>query len=142
MNLHIPLVADIHFQPKVALACAEVFEKVRVNPGNFADGAKRWDDDGDSDRETAKRSVSARIPSQKKQQGQESEGENHHDKQAVSGEEPEQEEDEEAEEERRKREEDKRKFDEGHKRIEELLVPLIEKCKELKTAMRIGTNHG
>ncbi|PHJ22257.1 4-hydroxy-3-methylbut-2-en-1-yl diphosphate synthase [Cystoisospora suis] len=142
MNLHIPLVADIHFQPKVALACAEIFEKVRVNPGNFADGAKRWeDDDEDSDKDKAKRRLSTTIASQKKHQEQGREGEDQHDMQAVLQGENEQEEEKEAEE-IRKRDEDKRRFDEGHKRIEELLVPLIEKCKELKTAMRIGTNHG
>lgn len=32
-----PLVADIHFNPKVAEAAAEIVEKVRVNPGNFVD---------------------------------------------------------------------------------------------------------
>ncbi|MBI3312572.1 MAG: (E)-4-hydroxy-3-methylbut-2-enyl-diphosphate synthase [Candidatus Omnitrophica bacterium] len=32
-----PLVADIHFNPKAALESAEYVEKVRINPGNFAD---------------------------------------------------------------------------------------------------------
>lgn len=31
-----PLVADVHFSANVALAAAEVAEKVRINPGNFA----------------------------------------------------------------------------------------------------------
>lgn len=31
-----PLVADIHFNSEVAMAAAEVAEKVRINPGNFA----------------------------------------------------------------------------------------------------------
>jgi 4-hydroxy-3-methylbut-2-en-1-yl diphosphate synthase IspG/GcpE len=39
----IPLVADIHFQPKVAMLVADAFEKIRINPGNFADGAKKFD---------------------------------------------------------------------------------------------------
>ncbi|MDE5941344.1 MAG: (E)-4-hydroxy-3-methylbut-2-enyl-diphosphate synthase [Muribaculaceae bacterium] len=34
---HIPLVADIHFNPKAAFAAAEQVEKVRINPGNFVD---------------------------------------------------------------------------------------------------------
>jgi len=38
-----PIVADIHFTPKVALACADYVDKVRVNPGNFADGRKSFD---------------------------------------------------------------------------------------------------
>ncbi|MDE6628402.1 MAG: (E)-4-hydroxy-3-methylbut-2-enyl-diphosphate synthase, partial [Muribaculaceae bacterium] len=33
----IPLVADIHFNPRAAFAAAERVEKVRVNPGNFVD---------------------------------------------------------------------------------------------------------
>ncbi len=32
-----PLVADIHFNPKAAEAAASRVEKVRINPGNFAD---------------------------------------------------------------------------------------------------------
>ncbi|XP_043700619.1 4-hydroxy-3-methylbut-2-en-1-yl diphosphate synthase (ferredoxin), chloroplastic [Telopea speciosissima] len=36
-NYNIPLVADIHFAPAVALRVAECFDKIRVNPGNFAD---------------------------------------------------------------------------------------------------------
>ncbi|KAI3411384.1 uncharacterized protein J3R85_018105 [Psidium guajava] len=36
-NYNIPLVADIHFAPSVALRVAECFDKIRVNPGNFAD---------------------------------------------------------------------------------------------------------
>jgi (E)-4-hydroxy-3-methylbut-2-enyl-diphosphate synthase len=36
-NYMIPLVADIHFAPSVAMRVAECFDKIRVNPGNFAD---------------------------------------------------------------------------------------------------------
>ncbi|XP_042396087.1 4-hydroxy-3-methylbut-2-en-1-yl diphosphate synthase (ferredoxin), chloroplastic-like isoform X1 [Zingiber officinale] len=36
-NYNIPIVADIHFAPAVALRVAECFDKIRVNPGNFAD---------------------------------------------------------------------------------------------------------
>ena len=32
-----PLVADVHFNPKVAEAMASVVEKVRINPGNYVD---------------------------------------------------------------------------------------------------------
>lgn len=39
----IPLVADIHFSPAVAMRVADAFEKVRVNPGNFADGIKSFE---------------------------------------------------------------------------------------------------
>ncbi|CEL93656.1 unnamed protein product [Vitrella brassicaformis CCMP3155] len=81
----IPLVADIHFAPKVAMMVADAFEKVRVNPGNFADGAKKFD-------------------------------------QLVF--------------------DDYSDFLKGRERIEELFTPLVEKCKSLGRAMRIGTNHG
>lgn len=40
----IPLVADIHFAPAVAMRVADAFEKIRVNPGNFADGIKSFED--------------------------------------------------------------------------------------------------
>ncbi|KAG8464727.1 hypothetical protein KFE25_010095 [Diacronema lutheri] len=39
-----PLVADIHFAPKVALLVAESFDKIRVNPGNFMDGRKTFEE--------------------------------------------------------------------------------------------------
>lgn len=32
-----PLIADIHFNPKAALIAAGIVEKVRINPGNYAD---------------------------------------------------------------------------------------------------------
>ena len=51
---HIPLVADIHFLPQAAMAAVEHVEKIRVNPGNYADKKKfavREYTDGDYDRE-------------------------------------------------------------------------------------------
>ncbi len=36
----VPIVADIHFKPDAALEAARWVEKVRVNPGNFADSKK------------------------------------------------------------------------------------------------------
>lgn len=38
-----PLVADIHFNPRAAEAAAKYVEKVRINPGNYVDGVKRFD---------------------------------------------------------------------------------------------------
>ena len=35
-----PLIADIHFTPNAALEAARIVEKVRINPGNFADRKK------------------------------------------------------------------------------------------------------
>ena len=34
-GINVPLVADVHFSAEIALAAAEVVEKVRINPGNF-----------------------------------------------------------------------------------------------------------
>ena len=39
---HTPLVADIHFNPKAAGVAAEFVEKVRINPGNYVDGARTF----------------------------------------------------------------------------------------------------
>src|SRR5919199_2385423 len=36
-GIDVPLVADIHFSPAAALEAANHVEKVRINPGNFAD---------------------------------------------------------------------------------------------------------
>lgn len=36
----VPLVADIHFKPEAALEAARWVEKVRINPGNYADSKK------------------------------------------------------------------------------------------------------
>ncbi|SBT32778.1 4-hydroxy-3-methylbut-2-en-1-yl diphosphate synthase, putative (GcpE) [Plasmodium ovale wallikeri] len=84
-NVTIPLVADIHFNPKIALMAADIFDKIRVNPGNYVDGRKKWID---------------------------------------------------------KIYKTKEEFDEGKLFIKEKFIPLIEKCKRLNRAIRIGTNHG
>ena len=46
----VPIVADIHFKPDAALEAVKWVEKVRVNPGNYADkkkfAVKEYDDDG------------------------------------------------------------------------------------------------
>ncbi len=36
-GLKVPLVADIHFTPSIALKAVEYVEKIRINPGNFVD---------------------------------------------------------------------------------------------------------
>ncbi len=33
----VPLIADIHFNPKVAETAARIVEKIRINPGNYSD---------------------------------------------------------------------------------------------------------
>jgi len=81
----IPLCADMHFQPKVAIMVAEAVEKIRINPGNFADGRKDFEE---------------HIYESEEDYVQEREY------------------------------------------LVESMLPLVEKCKELNRAMRIGTNHG
>jgi (E)-4-hydroxy-3-methylbut-2-enyl-diphosphate synthase len=36
----VPLVADIHFKPEAAMEAAKWVEKIRINPGNYADSKK------------------------------------------------------------------------------------------------------
>ena len=79
----VPLVADIHFKPDAALEAAKWVEKVRVNPGNYAD-KKKFEVREYSDAEYA----------------------------------------------------------EELGRIREEFAPLVDLCKSLGRAMRIGTNHG
>ena len=39
-GIFVPLIADIHFTPNAAEVAAQIVEKVRVNPGNYADKKK------------------------------------------------------------------------------------------------------
>ena len=77
------LVADIHFTPNAAEIAANHVEKIRVNPGNYAD-KKRFENLEYTDESYADELV----------------------------------------------------------RIREKFTPLVQKCKQLGRAMRIGTNHG
>ncbi len=79
----VPLVADIHFKPDAALEAVKWVEKVRVNPGNYADKKKF----------AVKEYTDA-------------------------------------------------EYAEEVAYMEEQFVPLVQQCKALKRAMRIGTNHG
>ena len=80
---HVPIVADIHFKPEAAMEAAKWVEKVRINPGNYADSKKFVIKEYTDDQYAAELS-----------------------------------------------------------RIEERFTPLVRICKELRRAMRIGTNHG
>lgn len=40
LGVNVPLVADIHFTPNAAELAARIVEKVRINPGNYADKKK------------------------------------------------------------------------------------------------------
>ncbi len=39
-GVRVPLVADIHFTPNAAMVAADIVDKVRINPGNYADKKK------------------------------------------------------------------------------------------------------
>lgn len=41
-NYLVPLVADVHFNPKVADVAAQYAEKVRINPGNYVDPGRTF----------------------------------------------------------------------------------------------------
>ena len=41
-NYMVPLIADVHFNPKVAEVAAHFAEKVRINPGNYVDAARSF----------------------------------------------------------------------------------------------------
>lgn len=83
LEYNVPIVADIHFTPNAAEIAAKIVEKVRINPGNYADKKKF------EEIEYTDESYQAELV-----------------------------------------------------RIEEKFTPLVLICKEQKTAMRIGTNHG
>jgi len=82
-NIHVPIIADVHFNPKVAEYTAGIVDKVRINPGNYAD------------KKTGKQISYTDA-----------------------------------------------EYVDEILRIKERLLPLINICKENKTVLRIGTNHG
>lgn len=41
-NYMVPLIADVHFNPKVADVAAQYAEKVRINPGNYVDPGRTF----------------------------------------------------------------------------------------------------
>jgi len=42
IGISVPLVADVHFNPRAAFAAATRVEKVRINPGNFVDPGRTF----------------------------------------------------------------------------------------------------
>ena len=79
-----PIVADVHFNANVADVAALYADKVRINPGNYVDPARKFDKIDYSDDE----------------------------------------------------------YTEELRKIERRLVPFLQLCREHKTAIRIGVNHG
>lgn len=79
-----PLIADIHFNPLAAETAARIVEKVRINPGNYADKRASFE----------------------------------------------------------KTEFTEKEYNEESERIHSKLLPLINICRENKTVIRVGINHG
>ena len=62
----VPLVADVHFNPKVADVAAQYAEKVRINPGNYVDAhalSSIWNIPMRSTRKRSGRYATASFPS-------------------------------------------------------------------------------
>jgi (E)-4-hydroxy-3-methylbut-2-enyl-diphosphate synthase len=57
----VPLIADIHFNPKAALIAASTVEKVRINPGNYTDRNVGKADFTDEEFQEAIRKIEERI---------------------------------------------------------------------------------
>ena len=49
LGVSVPLIADIHFNPQAALEAAKWVEKVRINPGNYADSRSNKRDYADAE---------------------------------------------------------------------------------------------
>jgi len=79
-----PLIADIHFNPAAAETAARIVEKVRINPGNYADKRASF--------------IKAEFT--------------------------------------------EKEYNEELEKIHERLLPLINICRENKTVIRLGINHG
>ena len=79
-----PLIADIHFNPVAAETAARLVEKIRINPGNYADKRASFE----------------------------------------------------------KQELNEKEYNEELERTHSKLIPLINICRENKTVIRIGINHG
>jgi (E)-4-hydroxy-3-methylbut-2-enyl-diphosphate synthase len=60
-NITIPLVADIHYSPELAVAAVPWVDKIRINPGNYGE-KKQWDHDlSDSEYESELEQVKERL---------------------------------------------------------------------------------
>ena len=58
---HVPIVADIHFNPKPADIAAQYVEKVRVNPGNYVDRNRGKVDWSDTEINEARERIAERL---------------------------------------------------------------------------------
>ena len=61
-GVDVPLVADIHFNPRAATAAAPLVQKVRINPGNFVDPGRTFRQLEYTDEVTLGRSIVNRTP--------------------------------------------------------------------------------
>jgi (E)-4-hydroxy-3-methylbut-2-enyl-diphosphate synthase len=57
----VPIIADIHFNPKAAETAAQIVEKVRVNPGNYVDRNRRKSDYGKDEYQSEIDKIASRL---------------------------------------------------------------------------------
>jgi (E)-4-hydroxy-3-methylbut-2-enyl-diphosphate synthase len=62
-NYYIPLIADIHFNPKAAEVAATIVDKVRINPGNYVDKRKDKTDWTDEEYQEELKNISRKLKS-------------------------------------------------------------------------------
>ncbi len=60
-GIHIPLVADVHFNPEVAEVAAHYVEKIRINPGNYVDRNQKKTEYSEKDNLQAVERIRERI---------------------------------------------------------------------------------
>ena len=60
-GIQIPLIADIHFNPKAAEVAAQIVEKVRINPGNYVDRNRGKVDYAESEYQLELEKISQRL---------------------------------------------------------------------------------
>ncbi|MBE0646674.1 MAG: (E)-4-hydroxy-3-methylbut-2-enyl-diphosphate synthase [Bacteroidales bacterium] len=124
-----PLIADVHFNPKIAEIAATIVEKVRINPGNYVRGTRdegrRTKDEGRGTKDEGRGTKDEGRGTKDEGRGTRDEGRGTKDEGI------------------RKSEVVVRSSDQQY--LDELsfrLAPLLKICRDHGTAIRIGVNHG
>jgi len=114
-----PIIADVHFNPKIAEIAASVVEKVRINPGNYVSGSR------DEGRGTRNKTQGSRLKVKGKNiQNQASSIEHPASSHPISN--------------IQHPVSDQEYFEQ----VSSNLSPLLKICQEHGTVIRIGVNHG
>jgi (E)-4-hydroxy-3-methylbut-2-enyl-diphosphate synthase len=122
IGYQVPLIADVHFSPKVAMEAAKVAAKIRINPGNFL----KYDPSRHSSLVTRHSSDPSRhsslVTRHSSDPSRHASRVTRHDSPAS----------------RVTRHDSDLYLEELHS----IMRPLLDQCKISSTALRIGTNHG